>query len=148
MPALPCSLSLTGLGSNWFIKARLNGFDFCLTFLSTNLSEKCWVCLNSSLTLSKELKKVKSLSNRSQIKFELDQTVKFPYNFSFVLKKFGQNCLHTLSKFLFVFCLTFTQCWSNECWAKSKPFKWASMLLVVFCDWQDVTSFSFWISWL
>ena len=35
---------------------------------------KCWVHLNRSATLSKALKKVKSLSNGSQVKFKLDQT--------------------------------------------------------------------------
>ena len=49
-------------------------FDFCLTFCSPNLLNECWVHLNRSVTLSKVLKKVESLSNGSQIKFEFDQT--------------------------------------------------------------------------
>ena len=37
------------------------------------LWNECWVHLNRSATLSKVLKKVKSLLNGSQIKFELNQ---------------------------------------------------------------------------
>ena len=95
------------------IKACLSGFDFCPTFLSKNLPNECWGCLNRSVTLLKVVKNMQSLSNGSQIKkkkvkFEFDQTFsRLPFDFSFVFKKVGscRNCLNTSSNF----CLTVAQ---------------------------------------
>ena len=67
------TLFLNQINIVW-LKAHLDGLDFCPTFTSTNLSNKCWVHLNRSATLSKALKKVENLSNGSQIISELDQS--------------------------------------------------------------------------
>ena len=83
-----CTIFLEGAGEKsfqlcFFVHApRRIGFDmvttnlhvrnvyFCPAFLSTNLSSKCWVHLNRSVTLSKALTKAECLLNGSQLKFE------------------------------------------------------------------------------
>lgn len=89
------------------VKAHLNCFDFCSTFRWTNLSSKCWVLLSRSVTLLKALKKVKSLSNRSWIKFEFNQTFAWVpcISFPLFLKNIGLclNCLNTSYNFCLIF---------------------------------------------
>ena len=100
----------------------LDGFDFCLTFLATNLSSDCWDCLNRSATLSKGKKKVKSLLNGSQFKFAFDRTfTQLSYGFCFVLKKVGlcQNHLNTSPNYCSTFARgSFDTGRMNECRAK------------------------------
>ena len=66
-----------------------NGFDLCPTFLLKNLLNECWLGLNRSVTLSKRLNKIESLSsNGSRIKFAFDQTfARLPDDFSCILQK-------------------------------------------------------------
>ena len=70
------------------LKACLNDFGFCPTFHLPNLLSECWVHLNRSVSLSKALKNVESLSNGSQIKLEFDETFCLTFNLLFFLSGF------------------------------------------------------------